>query len=158
MKYCMDASALIDLGERHYPIHLNVFKPIWDYLFNGIDNETIISVDYVKIELEKKASEWRTSFIPRAEKMFLINSAIEAEYSSVIFDIENNEKFNINAHRERFLKGADPWLVALARNIGNCTVISGEKKKLSDYGLGAVCKELGVAHLSLVEFFERNNI
>ena len=59
MKYCLDASALIDLGERHYPERLKVFAPIWEHIYHGIDNGDIISVDYVKIDLYLQ----RTGFV-----------------------------------------------------------------------------------------------
>ena len=158
MKYCMDASALIDLGERHYPERLKVFAPIWDHIYQEIDSGEIISVDYVKTELEKKADDWRTSFLSRADKMFHISDEIEKEYAGVINDIEMGSEFNVNKHRERFLTGADPWVISLARNIGECTVVSAETKPLAHYGLGPVCDKLGVKHINLVRFFEDNNI
>lgn len=158
MKYCFDASALIGLGERHYPERLKVFAPIWNHVYRCIESGDIISVDYVKIELERKADEWRDQFLARANKMFLISSNIEMEYATVISEIESNEKFSINNHRERFMSGADPWVIALARNIEECTVVSEEKKGLADYGLGPVCDVLGVKHMDLVQFFEANNI
>jgi len=158
MKYCMDASALIDLGERHYPEHIKVFTPIWDHIYQGIDSSEIITVDYVKTELEKKADDWRTAFLARSNKMFIISDEVEAEYAGVINDIEMGSAFNVNKHRERFLTGADPWVIALARNIGECKVVSAETKPLAHYGLGPVCEELGVKHINLVDFFEENNI
>lgn len=159
MKYCLDTSALISLGERHYPAHLPVFLPIWDYLYQGIDDAKIISVDSVKIELEKKADDWRNEFISRADKMFRISGDIEHEYGVIVADIEaRKDVFLPNKQRDRFMKGADPWVIALARNEGECTVVSGETKKIADYGLGAVCKELGVRHLNLIQYFEENKI
>ena len=77
MKYCFDTSALIDLGERHYPERLRVFAPIWEYLYRGIDSGKIISVDSVKTELEKKADQWREAFLLRAGNMFQINESVE---------------------------------------------------------------------------------
>lgn len=158
MKYCLDASALIDLGERHYPEYIKVFTPIWDYIYNGIEDGDIVSVDYVKIELERQAGNWREQFLLKADKMFQMYEAIEAEYANVITDIELGSEFRNNKHRERFMSGADPWLIALARNIGECTVVSAENKSITNYGLGPVCKALGVSHINLVQFFEANNI
>ena len=158
MKYCMDASALIDLGERHYPEHIKVFRPIWDHIYQGIDDGEIISVDYVKTELEKKADDWRTTFLARSNDMFTISDEVEGEYAGVIHDIEMGAAFNVNKHRERFLTGADPWVIALARNVGECKVVSAETKTLAHYGLGPVCENLGVEHINLVKFFEENNI
>ena len=154
MIYCIDTSALINLGERHYPEHILVFKPIWSYIYQAIDNDEIISIDYVKIELEKNADEWRKNFIAKAEKMFKINESIEAEYAKVIYEIELGKQFPNNSHRKRFMEGADPWLIALVRSVDDGTVISGETKNLSSYGLGPVCQELNVKHKGLVEFFE----
>ena len=158
MKYCLDASTLIGMGERHYPERVKVFLPIWKHLYGSIDNGDIISVDYVKIELEERADEWRDNFLSRASKMFLISSDIEAEYAKIISEIEKSTVFKINKHRERFMSGADPWVIALARHVGQCTVVSEERKGLTEYGLGPVCDVLGVKHMDLIHFIEANNI
>jgi len=158
MIYCFDTSSLIDLGERHYPERIDVFSPIWDFIYEGISEGTIVSSDYVKIELLKKADDWREDFLSKADGMFKISEGIEQEYASVILDIESKPEFNENSHRERFLIGADPWVIALARLHGECTVISSESKPLAKYGMGAVCSVLRVEHMSLIEFFEKNEI
>jgi Domain of unknown function (DUF4411) len=154
MIYCLDTSALISLGERYYPEHVSVFKPIWNHIYKSIDDGEIISVDYVKKELEEKADDWRKKFITKADSMFHISESIEAEYASIILEIEIGSQFLDNIHRKRFMKGADPWLIALAKSLPDCTIVSGETKKLADYGLGVVCQELGVKHVGLVKFFE----
>jgi len=112
----------------------------------------------VKIELEKKADEWRTNFLIKASSMFLIGESVEKEYAAIISDIESNHVFKGNKQRDRFMSGADPWVIALARSVGDCTVVSAETKSLTDYGLGAVCLELGVEHQNLVQFFDATNI
>jgi len=157
MTFCIDTSALIGLGERHYPEHIPVFAPIWNHIYQGIDDGSIISIDFVKIELEKKADDWRTNFLLRADHMFRISDAIEKEYASIVVEIEQGKQFNVNKARDRFMKGADPWIIALARN-GGCTVVSAEAKSLTDYGLGPVCNVLGVRHMNLVQFFEANKV
>ena len=118
MKYCIDTSALVDLGERHYPERLPVFRPIWDYIYDGIDSGEIISVDYVSVELEKKADDWRDAFFARSIGMFQISTDIEKEYANLIREIESRAEFRTNKNRERFLIGADPWVIALARHVG----------------------------------------
>ena len=158
MKYCIDSSALIGLGERHYPERIDVFSPIWKDLYKMIDKGKLVSVDMVKIELERKADDWRSKFLAKANGMFQIDESIEQEYAEVIADIEGNAKCPSNKHRERFMIGADPWLIAYARSVDDCTVISEEKKSLNSYGLGEVCKELGVQHMDLLEFFEKRKI
>jgi len=90
--------------------------------------------------------------------MFFISDDIEKEYAGLVNDIESMKEFPINKHRERFLNGADPWVIALARNIGQCKVVSAEKKSLSNYGLGPVCDVLSVSHINLIQFFEENKI
>lgn len=135
-----------------------MFAPIWQYIYNEIESGEIISVDFVKLELEKKADDWRDNFLARAGGMFLISEDIEQEYAKLIGEIESRSEFRANRQRERFLTGADPWVIALARHVGSCTVISSEKKSLTDYGLGAVCNVLGVKHCNLVQFFEANSV
>ena len=158
MKYCVDASALIDLGERHYPERLKLFEPIWTHLYQGIADNEIVSVDYVKIELNRKADDWRENFLNRADQMFLISADVEIEYGQLISEIESNPHLPPNKARDRFMSGADPWVIALTRNFSECTAVSAETKPLKDYGIGAVCKEIGVRHINLVEFFEENGI
>jgi hypothetical protein len=87
-----------------------------------------------------------------------MNEAIEREYAKVIREIELGGRFSVNKDRRRFLEGADPWVIALARSIGECTVISAETKTLTNYGLGAVCKVLGVEHMSLVKYFQASGL
>jgi len=154
----MDASALIGLGERHYPERLPLFKPIWDHIYEGIDSGEIISVDFVKIEINRRADEWRNDFLAKANKMFQISQDIEKEYASLIKDIEFRSEFVNNKHRDRFMDGADPWIIALAIHIGDSIVVSTETKSLTNYGMGAVCEILGIDHMNLVEFFDANNI
>lgn len=91
--------------------------------------------------------------------MFQISDEIESEYAKIISEIESGGNFNENKARDKFVSGADPWLIAMARSIeSDATVISAEKKGLGAYGLGAVCNELGVRHINLVGFFVENNI
>lgn len=149
---------MIGLGERHYPERIPVFVPIWNHLYKEISSGGIVSVDYVKTELEERADDWRKTFILKADGMFYISETIEIEYARVIQELENGEQFLANKQRDRFMEGADPWVIALARNIGDCTVVSAETKKLADYGLGEVCAQLRVRHVGLVKFFEENNI
>jgi len=158
MKYCIDTSALIDLGERHYPERLALFEPIWQHVYQEISNGNIISVDLVKNELEEKADDWRARFLQKADGMFHISADVEKEFAAIIREIEKRkEKFNTNKARDRSMSGADLWVIALARNKA-CTVIWAETKKLADYGIGAICRELGVPHVNLVKFFEANKV
>ena len=154
----MDANALVDLGERYYPERFKLFEPIWAHLYEGIDNGEIISVDYVRTELEGRADEWRKSFLARADRMFRISQDVEVEYGIVIREIESRHEFPVNGARARFFSRADPWLVALARSIGECIVVTSETKNLSAYGLRPVCDLLNVQNMNLLEYFEANKI
>ena len=76
----------------------------------------------------------------------------------MINEIESKSEFRANKHRDRFMAGADPWVIALARSIQDCTVVTAEKKSLTDYGMGAVCDAIGVKCTNLVDLFEVNKI
>lgn len=145
------------MGERHYPKRLPLFKPIWDHLYEGIQNGEIISVDAVKDELEQKADDWRSEFLQASEVMFKITDTIEQRYGMLIAHIEGDDRFSINASRSRFFKGADPWVIALAQETG-CAIVSAETKNLSAYGIGAICDALKIPHMNLVDFIEKNKI
>ncbi|SNC71996.1 DUF4411 family protein [Polynucleobacter victoriensis] len=154
MKYCIDTSSLIDLGERHYPEKLAIFKPIWTGLYTGISNGDIISVDLVKVELEKRADDWRTNFCAKSADMFKMSQEIEQQYAKLVSLIEVNPKFPKNSARDRFFEGADLFLISLAMCVDDGVVVTSETKNLSNYGLRPVCNELGVKNMNLVEFFE----
>jgi hypothetical protein len=156
--YCFDTSALIDLGERYYPERIKVFEPIWEFLYHGIDNGTVFSVEQVRTELNEKADEWRKSFLGKTENMFLMHQGIEVEYASVIEEIDDSDQFRVNKHHARFMDGADPWVIALARTIEDSVVVHAETKSLREYGMGPVCDELGVRQIRLLEFIETNEI
>lgn len=159
MKYCMDASAIIDLGQRHYPERLPIFRPIWDFIYEGIDAGTIVSVDYIETELTKRADEeWREQFLGRASQMFRIDEDIEQAYAAVISDLENIAELPMNKHRERFMSGGDPWLIALCRSLGEAKVVSSELKPLQYYGLGAICGRLNVDHISILDLIDENKV
>ena len=158
MKYCFDTSALIDLGERRYPESVKAFGSIWEQLYQGVDKGEIVSSHDVKRELEEKAGEWRAKFIQHCGKMFLIDEGIEGQYSVLIREIEANPSFRVNKHRERFFSGADPWIIAVARSVGESTVVSSETKSLTDYGLGTICKSLSVEHISLLDYLKAAGI
>lgn len=159
MKYCIDSCSLIDLGERYYPESVPVFSPIWDYVYGAIECGELISVDYVKVELESKADDWRTKFLEKTNGMFQISQQIEHEYASVVQEIEKRKEFVINKHRDRFMNGADPWLVALVRSMpGECTLVSSEIKTLTNYGLRAVSDALGVPNMNLLDLFQAQKI
>jgi len=156
--YCIDTCSLIDLGERRYPESISVFKPIWDHLYSSIQDGTLVSVDMVQIELEQRADAWRTAFISQASSMFQISESIEQEFNLVVSEIESNPIFSANRKRDRFMSGADPWLIALARSYENATVISSETKNLANYGLGEVCDVLGVSNISLLDYINISQI
>jgi len=73
-----------------------------------IDDGKLISVDYVKIELERRADDWRSGFLTKANGMFHISEGIENEYAKVITEIEKSNNCPKNNHRERFFKGGGP--------------------------------------------------
>jgi hypothetical protein len=84
--------------------------------------------------------------------MFEISESIEQEFAYVIADIESIPIFSMNQARNRFMSGADPWLIALARHHGGATIVTSETKNLSAYGLREVANVLGVPNISLLEY------
>ncbi len=89
--------------------------------------------------------------------MFEISELIEQEFASVVADIEANSSFNTNSARTRFMSGADPWLIALARHHGQATIVTSETKNLSAYGLRAVSDVLGIPNISLLDYIRLGN-
>lgn len=145
-KYCIDASALIDLGTRYYP--KDIFPTLWEKIEACIHNEEILFAPrQVLVELERKDDDIY-KWAKKNKEMFLDLNLQEQEIAK---DILTKFPKLVDTSAEK--EDADPFLIALAK-VKRWTVISSEvtggKKKIP---IPDVCYALKVKHISVLEYF-----
>jgi hypothetical protein len=156
LRYCIDTSALSFGWRRHYP-PVN-FPSLWADIESYIDDGSLIAPDEVLEELKRGGDalyDWvRTKsgfFVPHDEAVQNVVTAILAnpEHAKLLY---SQTAPNIVV--------ADPFVIAAAK-VHSCAVISSEtfqspspnKTKIPN-----VCADLGIEHISLLEFIQRQGL
>lgn len=145
-KYCIDASALIDLGTRYYP--KDIFPTLWDKIEASIHNEEILFAPrQVLVELGRKDDDIY-KWAKNNKEMFI---DLDPQGQEIAKDILMKFPNLVDTSAEK--EDADPFLIALAK-ANRWTVISSEvtggKKKTP---IPDVCAAFKVKHISLLEYF-----
>jgi hypothetical protein len=133
--YCIDTSAVIDAGERYYPI--DIFPAFWERLDGLIQAGRLKAPQTLVDELEAKDDAWRDWVYKRREHMiWSIDETIQTALSQVMVVYEA-----VVPHLSS-IKG-DPFFVAAAM-AKSATLITSEKLKKGPVKLPQVCECLGV--------------
>lgn len=149
--YCIDASALIDLG-KYFP--RKVFPTVWEKLEQLIREDRLFAPDEVFREVEKDdvVGPWAK----QNKKMF---GKPNQEQIDAAQDVVS--RFPSLAKPGRFGPAADPFVVGLARLEGEklshsllgsqakCVVVSGDR------GIRHACASSGIPCVSLIELFQQ---
>lgn len=148
MIYCIDTSALVDGWRDFYPP--DVFPALWQDIEDLIDSGNLISCEEVKREISK-GDDLETWAFKRLQMFVPLDAAIQLALSSILSHPEHSKLVKPNAIET----DADPFVIATAQ-VKNSTVISSEKFQF-DYSprrtkIPNVCRDLGVRHLSFLEF------
>jgi hypothetical protein len=146
-KYVFDTGPFIDL--KNYP-H-DVFATLWTNFDQLIRNGHIISSTEVLRELhayDDGMAEWAN-----ANRRIFVRPSVDeqAEVRAIL------RKHPELIRQEAILLGkpqADPFVIALAK-IHSCPLVHNEKFKPNAHRIPNVCKDFGVAEISLFEFFKR---
>jgi len=145
--YCVDSSALIDLG-KHY--RRTIFPSLWGNLEGLIKDGKLIAPREVLRELEQKDDE-----ISRWAKC---NRSIfrDLDVEQVVFVQEMLKVFPNLVDTNKLIPDADPFIIALSRSEG-CNVVTnerfsrpGERPRIPN-----VCSHYKVPCYSLTGFFEK---
>jgi len=152
MIYVFDSDTLINIFNHYYP---GRFPSFWDN-FNGfILEQTIISVQEVRRELERKGdrlSDWAKSH----NGLFLPPNAEESSFVTEIFKVRH---FRILIQKkQQYIEGtaADPFVVAKAKIFGAC-VVTQEKNTENAAKIPNVCDHFGIDCINLEGFMEKEN-
>lgn len=147
--YCLDTSVFIESWSRHY--RPNVWGAFWRKLADQIEAGTIISPQLVKVEIERKHDELY-EWIKQNPKLIV---DLDEEQQRAHETIINRYPRLIDSGKHRSM--ADPWVIALAK-LRNYAVVTYEgpgslqRPKIPD-----VCKNLGVACISVSDMLDNLN-
>jgi hypothetical protein len=153
LKYCLDTSALTTAWRFHYPP--NVFPSLWKDIDACITDGLLIAPDEVLEELKTGGDELYDWVSVRPSLFIQPDKAIQDVVKSILAHPEH-VKLLYSKHATSLVV-ADPFVIAAAK-VHACTVVSAEayqydvspkKTKIPN-----VCADLGVAHLSVVEFIQ----
>jgi len=153
--YCIDTSVFLQL---HFINKIIPIPDVWQELDLLFDQKKIISHRYVFEEFYSKTSKddfiklWienkKGNFIDVTERQITLVSEILTKFPKLI---DPNKESN----------QADPWLIALCIEImeepklfetRNIVLVSQEKYS-SNIKIPAACREFGVEHINLEQFF-----
>jgi len=144
--YCIDTSALIDLG-RHYP--RKVFKGVWEKVEALVAAGDLVAPREVQKELEQIDDEV-ARWAKKQRALFKgLDSAQIQEVRAIVARFPNLVDLS------KTIPDADPFIIALARTEGLTVVTSEKPKGPGGQKVPNVCNDLGVPWLNLVPFFEK---
>lgn len=155
--YCFDTSAFIRIN-RFYPS--DIFSDLWEELETLIKSGNLISHQYVLNEIKPKTS--KPDFLGEwiKDKTSIFKNITQRQIEIVT---EILEKFPGLIDYKKEMDEADPWIIALAKEeMGKKDLFSEEREIIlvseessrSSNKIPAVCKEFGVTHRTLFEFFQ----
>ncbi len=147
IKYVIDTGPIIDF--KHY--YEDVFVSLWDRFEELIEEGSLVSSIEVYRELKKRDDE-ATGIADKYKHIFLKPEMEEQKHVREI----------LLSHREliRFknIAGgtpvADPFLIAQAI-CKKAALITTEKLKPNAHNVPNICKEYGIEHINLKEFFTK---
>ena len=114
-KYLLDADSFIRSKREHYAFD---FCPgYWDALLRGFRQRRVVSIVPVRKELlrgKDALADWVNNEAPETFFESVNDADVQTAYAEVIQRVEDSEQ-HTTAAKHRFARGADPWLVAVAR-------------------------------------------
>lgn len=144
MAYSFDSSAFINPWRRYYPP--DVFGSLWDRIAELIEKEQIKASIEVRYELEKKDDELY-AFLKRFDNLFV---PLDEEQQDSVSEILTRFPHWIDVDSDK--NNADPFVVALARQLDFAVVSYERSGSLESPKIPHVCRSLQVRSLNFVEF------
>lgn len=145
MAYSIDSSGVLDLF-RHYPP--DVFPTIWTQMDAAVVNRTILAIDEVYRELEKKddvAFQWLKA---RRTIVVDLDTAIQQRVTTLLAVHPRL----VDTRKNR--SSGDPFVIALAQARG-LSVVTGEKPSgvLAKPNIPDVCAALKIPWMNVLSMF-----
>jgi hypothetical protein len=153
--YCFDTSAFIDAWRDYYPP--DVFPSFWKNMEGLVNSGLLISSEEVLKELEAGGDELYDWARKQSGLFISLDSSIQSAVASILSHPEHRKLINLKTPSKT---SADPWVIATAQ-VKSCPLVSTETLLASPSPyktkIPNVCQDLGVTHLSLLEFIRQEN-
>lgn len=148
MPYLLDTNVFIEAKNEFYG--MDFCPAFWDWLVESNRAKKVFSVDKVRDELKARRdqlSDWAKS---RGCDFFITseNREVLLTIKSIKDCIDNNNYSE--AHKRKFMKGADCWLIAHAK-VRDLTVVTREvyNKNTKKVKIPNICKQMNIRYTSL---------
>jgi hypothetical protein len=123
--YLLDANTLIEAKNRHYG--MDFCPAFWDFIELEATKTTLASIDMVYDELKEYGDDLSQWVKDRKKLIYNISSAnldIQKKFMKIA-DFVNKHPVYSQSEKDRFLSGADPWLIACA-SVMECVIVTHE--------------------------------
>lgn len=150
MQYLLDANIFIQAQNQHYG--MDFCPAFWDFLKLEAESKTIVSSDMVYDELKLFNDEVSAWVVEYRDLLFTVSSQeeeIQKKFREVADFISTHITYK-ESEKDRFLSGADPWLIATA-NVMNLTIVTHEvlvPSNSTKVKIPNVAREFGVDYIS----------
>ena len=150
MQYLLDANIFIQAQNQHYG--MDFCPAFWDFLKLEAESKTIVSSDMVYDELKLFNDEVSAWVVEYRDLLFTVSSQeeeIQKKFREVADFISTHTTYK-ESEKDRFLSGADPWLIATA-NVMNLTIVTHEvlvPSNSTKVKIPNVAREFGVDYIS----------
>jgi predicted nucleic acid-binding protein len=151
MQYCLDTNVYIEAYRRYYAF--DIAPGFWQGIIQLAENQVVCSPDLVYEEILKLDDELAAWAKAHRKLLFAVPDDLTQQTFAEIAELVTT--FYEPHHAEKFLSGADPWVIAYAR-AHQLRVVTQESLKNEQKGAngkfpGAVkipniCKHTGVQY------------
>ena len=150
MAFCLDANVFIEAHRVRYPA--DVFPGFWEAILDGARRGMVRSIAEVYLELARGTDGLVAWAAEHRKAIFRPNDdeATQLALGEVYQAIDARLPRYTEAAKERFLRGADPWLVAWCLAHGHVLVTEevNDPKATRRVALPGICRALGVESLN----------
>ena len=168
MAYILDSNTMITAKNLYYAYDL--VPSFWRVLLDEFRKGTVKIIDAVESEIMQgndELSEWVSRNIcgesDESGELYSLpaqnSQAIVQCYRTIASNIVLNQQFQ-ETSKQRFLSGADPWLIAAAKTNGHVVVTFEEMPpaNTTKVKIPAICWQMGVTCENLYEMMRKLNV
>jgi hypothetical protein len=124
-RFVLDADSFIRAKREHYAFD---FCPgFWDALLHGFNENRVGSIVSIRREIlrgKDALADWVKDEIPQKFFEAVDTDPIQLTYAEVLQWVQDQTGYS-TAEKQRFVSGADPWLVAFAK-VNNREIVTYE--------------------------------